>query len=215
MKNEVAADCGNARQRLDACGRREQLLRTAAAEFAKTGLRATTTVALATAAGVSEPILYAHFAGKESLFKEAVRSDSQARLRAFRRRLESVSDTKLGSCLEQMAEATISISLAADRGPLVMNWALMEAPDFATELQRDEIGAVIQIWETELKRLVTDSRRRLALSTHILPYAVHACYSYGLWLTALRHTHNTAADLTRQFAARISQSACLLLEQIS
>jgi len=94
-----------------------------------------------------------------------------------------------------------------------MNWALLETPEFATDLHRNEIGSVALIWETELARLVTDPRRRLALSTHVVPYAVHACYSYGLWLASLRHTHATATALARHFAARVAESACLLVEE--
>src|SRR5579862_2417485 len=51
---------------------RSQVLRSAATQFAMTGLRGTTMPMLARAAGVSEGFLYAHFGSNESLFREAV-----------------------------------------------------------------------------------------------------------------------------------------------
>src|SRR5260370_17027516 len=60
------------RTRLAGPDRRSQVLQTAATEFAKTGLRGTTTRTLARAAGISEQVLYAHFGSKECLFREAV-----------------------------------------------------------------------------------------------------------------------------------------------
>jgi AcrR family transcriptional regulator len=54
--------------RLPAAQRREQLLDTAALLFAKSGYARTTTAELARAAGITEPVLYRHFASKRHLF---------------------------------------------------------------------------------------------------------------------------------------------------
>ena len=59
-------------KRLAGPNRRAQVLRTASAQFAITGLHGTTTLALAKAAGISEAILYVHFGNKTQLFREAV-----------------------------------------------------------------------------------------------------------------------------------------------
>src|SRR2546425_6092873 len=59
---------------------RSQVLRSAATQFAMTGLRGTSTLMLARAAGVSERFLYAHFGSNESLFREAVEDNIQTRL---------------------------------------------------------------------------------------------------------------------------------------
>ncbi|GMU22333.1 MAG: hypothetical protein AMXMBFR13_24190 [Phycisphaerae bacterium] len=48
--------------------RRKQLLETAAGCFAKYGYRGTTTAKIAAEAGISEPIIYRHFANKRELF---------------------------------------------------------------------------------------------------------------------------------------------------
>ena len=54
--------------RLPAAERREQLLDTAVTLFAKRGYAGATTAELAKAAGVTEPIIYRHFASKKDLF---------------------------------------------------------------------------------------------------------------------------------------------------
>lgn len=55
-------------RRLPAAERREQLLDTAARLFAERGYAGATTAELAKAAGVTEPIIYRHFASKRDLF---------------------------------------------------------------------------------------------------------------------------------------------------
>src|SRR6266849_2086766 len=70
--------------------RRAQLLRTASAQFAITGLHGTTTLALAQAAGISEAILYVHFGSKTQLFREAVEINTEARLRSLDSHLYSI-----------------------------------------------------------------------------------------------------------------------------
>jgi AcrR family transcriptional regulator len=59
---------------MDAAARRQQLLEAAARCFAEFGYRGTTTASLAQAAGVSEPLLYRHFANKRELFIALVQS---------------------------------------------------------------------------------------------------------------------------------------------
>ena len=68
-------------KRLDGPNRRAQVLRTASAQFAMTGLRGTTTHTLARAAGISEAILYVHFGNKTHLFREAVATNTEIRRR--------------------------------------------------------------------------------------------------------------------------------------
>ena len=63
--------------RLKAPQRREQLIAVATKQFAKCGYDATTTDQIATAAGVTEPILYRHFGSKQELFVAITRSVSE------------------------------------------------------------------------------------------------------------------------------------------
>ena len=63
--------------RLKAPQRREQLMAVATKQFAKFGYDATTTDTIASAAGVTEPILYRHFGSKQELFVAITTSVSE------------------------------------------------------------------------------------------------------------------------------------------
>src|SRR4051812_36344398 len=71
-------------RRLKAPQRREQLIEVATKLFAKWGYEATTTAAIAEAAGVTEPILYRHFDSKQELFVAIVRSVSELTMNHWR-----------------------------------------------------------------------------------------------------------------------------------
>lgn len=75
--------------RLSAPERRRQILEVAAAVFAERGYRGATTAELAAAAGVSEPILYRHFASKRDLFVILVDEVGAAVLGAWREHLDA------------------------------------------------------------------------------------------------------------------------------
>jgi AcrR family transcriptional regulator len=70
--------------RLKAAQRREQLVSVATRLFAERGYEATTTAAIAEAAGVTEPILYRHFESKQDLFVAIVREMSDLTLRHWK-----------------------------------------------------------------------------------------------------------------------------------
>jgi AcrR family transcriptional regulator len=78
--------------RLKAPQRREQLIDVATKLFAKWGYSATTTAAIAEAAGVTEPILYRHFRSKQEMFVAIVRQMSEQTLRYWRELIGGVSD---------------------------------------------------------------------------------------------------------------------------
>src|SRR5947209_9864974 len=78
--------------RLKAPQRREQLIEVATRLFAKLGYEATTTAAIAEAAGVTEPILYRHFKSKQELFVAIVREMSDQTMQEWRELIEGVTD---------------------------------------------------------------------------------------------------------------------------
>jgi AcrR family transcriptional regulator len=78
--------------RLKAAQRREQLIEVATRSFAKTGYEATTTSAIAKAAGITEPILYRHFKTKQDLFVAIVREVSRHTLEQWEGLIANVSD---------------------------------------------------------------------------------------------------------------------------
>ncbi|MCA9274035.1 MAG: TetR/AcrR family transcriptional regulator [Phycisphaerales bacterium] len=67
-------------KRLPAAQRRLQLLQTASKLFSELGYARTTTAQLAQAAGVTEPIIYRHFASKRDLFVALVEQTGQRTL---------------------------------------------------------------------------------------------------------------------------------------
>ncbi|RNI23931.1 TetR/AcrR family transcriptional regulator [Flexivirga caeni] len=60
------------RSRLTAADRREQLISVAQQLFAENGVQPTTVEDIATAAGVTKPLIYEHFGGKEGLYAVVV-----------------------------------------------------------------------------------------------------------------------------------------------
>src|SRR6266851_1223535 len=198
-------------KRLAGPNRRAQVLRTASAQFAMTGLHGTTTLMLAQAAGISEAILYVHFGDKIQLFREAVEINTEMRLRSLDSHLSSIATENQIDWIESMAEATMMVCLADAANAMLMTWALLEAPEFATDLYRNEIGSVRILWDREVARRFPASRTREIVSLHIVPYAVNTCLAHGLWLATLRHTSKSAEPLARQFAISIAKSASTVL----
>jgi AcrR family transcriptional regulator len=78
--------------RLKAPQRREQLIDVATKIFAKWGYNATTTAAIAEAAGVTEPILYRHFKSKQELFVAITREVSARTMRTWHKLIDPISD---------------------------------------------------------------------------------------------------------------------------
>src|SRR5215213_7923654 len=78
--------------RLKAPQRREQLMEVATKLFARNGYDATTTAAIALAAGVTEPILYRHFKSKQELFVAIVKAVSNQTMQHWQEIISGVDD---------------------------------------------------------------------------------------------------------------------------
>jgi AcrR family transcriptional regulator len=78
--------------RLKAPQRKEQLLGVATRVFAKYGYDATTTASIASAAGITEPILYRHFGSKQELFVAITRAVSDRTLRHWKELISDIDD---------------------------------------------------------------------------------------------------------------------------
>ncbi len=78
--------------RLPAAARREQLLDVAAELFARLGYARATTAELAKAAGVTEPIIYRHFASKKDLFVALIERTARMTLDHWERHLAGAKD---------------------------------------------------------------------------------------------------------------------------
>ena len=185
------------------------MLEAAATQFALTGLHGTTTAALAKAAGISEPVLYLNFDSKDRLFRDAVEQNIGERLRTLRSRLAFVAGRNPIECIARMAEATVIACVSGRANAILTNWALLEAPEYAIDLHRQEAGAVCLMWEHQLNERYPESWSS-TISIGLVHQAAHACLAYGLWLAALRHTRDTAAALAGEFAERVAQATAAL-----
>jgi AcrR family transcriptional regulator len=100
--------------RLKAPQRREQLMEVATKLFARNGYEATTTAAIALAAGVTEPILYRHFKSKQELFVAIVKAVSDRTMKHWQDLIAGVTDpaeqirriaAEMPSHMEKLADA--------------------------------------------------------------------------------------------------------------
>jgi AcrR family transcriptional regulator len=191
--------------------RRLQILKIAEKQFVSTGLGTTTAASIAKAAGVAEETLYVHFGTKEKLFEEVVERNAQDRLAALRERFSSIPDVSPLECIESMAESTVLACVDDTGNASVMTWGLQEMPEFAADVYRAEIGASEALWYTEIATRLADSRLRTRVAVHLVPYAVHACMAFGLWLATLRHKPATAQAHAHQYADAVVQVARAVL----
>ena len=166
---------------------------------------------LAKAVGISEYVLYADFGTKERLFREAVEDNIKTRLRLLEARTVSAKNEGDTAVIQAIAEATVTVCVAGPGNSMLTHWALLEDPEYAADMYRDEIGSVEIVWNRALVERVPESRSRRILSIHLVPYAVSACIAYGFWLATLRHDAHSAAALAQGFAAGIAQAASALL----
>jgi len=148
-------------RRLDAAERRNQLIESAGAVFARRGYAGTGTRDLATAAGVSEPILYRHFDGKAGLF-QAVLERAETRLVA------AVSEAAAGihgaaARLSALAEALPGILESCRDDLRVLNAAALahEEPEILAAAARSSRGvgmALAQLFRGSGLRRDIDSK---------------------------------------------------------
>ena len=94
--------------RLPAAERRQALIETAIKAFTAGSYRGATTAEIARAAGISEPILYRHFASKRDLYLAAV----EHVWRGVRAKWEGIADSGAdpGAWVGQMAKANVSLT---------------------------------------------------------------------------------------------------------
>src|ERR1051325_7132414 len=101
--------------RLNAEDRRRLLLKAAIGSFAQKGFAGTKTKDIASAAGVSEAILFRHFASKEALYQEILDTKEAPDMRAqMMAKLEAAADRRADDALFSMLAAGIVKSFRED-----------------------------------------------------------------------------------------------------
>ena len=123
--------------RMAAAERRQHLIETAIRLFTDGSYRGTTTAEIARAAGVSEPILYRHFASKRDLYLAALEHVWAKTREGWERKLEGAPD----ACAAIEAIGKGHVSVRSPRLQLAELWvqALSEAsedPDLRRHLRR-------------------------------------------------------------------------------
>jgi AcrR family transcriptional regulator len=93
--------------RLPAAERREALIETAIKVFSDGSYRGTTTAEIARAAGISEPILYRHFASKRDLYLAALDHVWTKMRASWERALESTDNVR--EALETMGRGHVTV----------------------------------------------------------------------------------------------------------
>ncbi len=126
--------------RLHAAQRREQLLDTAVGLFAERGFGGATTAELAKAAGVTEPIIYRHFASKRALFIAVIDRTSDLITQTWERQLRTAKDP--AQRLRRLIGANPMVS---DRGRgiyrvIVQAMTEIEDPQILEAIQRHVIA---------------------------------------------------------------------------
>jgi AcrR family transcriptional regulator len=164
------------RSRLTGSERRRRIIEAAIEAFAARGYEGASMREIATAAGVTKPVLYDHFASKERLFVEAMES---IRDELTRRGAEAM---RSGAPLEGRIRAAISAFFAyveeeraAARVLLVAPRGRPELIDASRRVQAEATArlAALLAREPELLRGVRGRARRLELTTEFIRQGLH------------------------------------------
>jgi AcrR family transcriptional regulator len=138
--------------RLPAAERRERLVETAVRVFGEGSYRGTTTAEIARAAGVSEPILYRHFASKRDLYLAALDHVWGKARAAWERALAESPDVR--AALEAMGRGHFSVRDCKHQLSELWVQALGEAaedPELRRHLRR-HMREVHAFWVEAIRR---------------------------------------------------------------
>src|ERR1035441_6338030 len=151
-------------RRLGAKQRREQLVATAQRLFGERGYRATTMEDIATAAGVTKPLLYQHFTSKRALYLELVHRVSTELLEALGSANRRASGPR--EMVENGFRAYFELIVThEDSFRLLFGRQAPDDPELFTAVRQVET-AVLDIIEASMPRELQPDHRRL------LAYAV-------------------------------------------
>jgi AcrR family transcriptional regulator len=146
-----------ARERLSSDERRQAILAAVTEAFAENGFNGTTTRALATAAGVSEALIYKHFPSKESLYAAMLDACVKGPVFAEFKRLLALEPSSM--TLVMMVHFTVSHYVdgrSADAATTALNCfmarSLLEDGEFARATHRRFARAWIAKFEACLKK---------------------------------------------------------------
>jgi len=152
MAEETIAANGRPRRRVS---RREEILAIAVQLFATRGYHGVSMDDIGTAAGVTGPALYHHFAGKEAMLAAAITPVSEELLAEGRKRVANARDAR------QALEALVDFHVAfAIDNPAVITLQLHELARLPDDSRRT-IRRLQRLYVEEWVSVLTDLRRSL------------------------------------------------------
>jgi hypothetical protein len=140
-----------------------------------------------------------------------VEENVKTRLQLLESRILSAIYESETNAIQLIAEATVTVCVTGAGNSVLTTWALLEDPEHAADLHRNEMGSVEIIWNRAFTERFPDSRSCRVLSVHLVPYAISSCLAYGFWLATLHHKGDGVAALAQGFAAGMAQTASALL----
>ncbi len=149
---ETVAANGRPRRRLS---RREEILAIAVHLFATRGYHGVSMDDIGTAAGVTGPALYHHFAGKEAMLAAAITPVSERLLAEGRKRVESARNPR--QALESLVDFHVAFALD---NPAVITLQLHELARLPDESRRT-IRRLQRLYVEEWVGVLTDLRAEL------------------------------------------------------
>ncbi len=165
MAEETIAANGRPRRRVS---RREEILTIAVQLFATRGYHGVSMDDIGTAAGVTGPALYHHFAGKEAMLAAAITPVSEELLAEGRKRVADARDPR------QALEALVDFHVAfAIDNPAVITLQLHELARLPDDSRRT-IRRLQRLYVEEWVGVLTDLRR--SLSAGEARVAAHAAF---------------------------------------
>lgn len=167
--------------RLPAAVRREQLLDVALDLFSRHGYARATTAELAKAAGVTEPIIYRHFASKRDLFVDLIERQAKRTLEAWERDLAGAKDP--AARLKILIGDNPMVSAEGRAGYRVFLQAITEVEDAAIQKAvTKHITELHAFMAREIARLQEERKAaRPAFSPEIIAWMlIHIGLGYGV-----------------------------------
>lgn len=186
------------RKRLPADERRQQLLTTASELFAERGYARTTTAELARAAGVTEPVIYRHFASKRDLFVALIEQTAATTLALWKQRLDTASDP--AERLDRLLSANPMVALGDDEASAyrIVLQSITETGDPAIHAAvNDHFAALHRFIADEVERAQQARQVSGRLSAELIAWMlIDVALGFGVLSAMGVERHNRSATET-------------------
>jgi len=187
--------------------RRDQILQAALELFSKHGFAGTTTKEIARTSGVSEALVFRHFATKDELYN-AILEDKASQMRAFRS-LNGDND-ELSKAMEEKDDSTVFYRLALDalnaqqsdpRFMRLLIFSALEEHDLSERFFQESVSRIYDFIGDYIKLRQADGAFR-QMDTAVAVRAFHGMVVHHSLNNVLWNRSRTIVDITNERAAR-------------